>query len=247
MEKLTNWHYGITTTNALNIRKAPSLSAQRWNNVWPVARVALIKTIYTPDWYETIYRGQKAYVSAKYMDLLPDQVHESIPDRMMYMAQAELGRSKSIYFNGYTGAWCHRFADWLAMHAGLPPEYIPNTGNCAWGVAWFVADQNSGGFFFKSQVHKTRIIRRIAPLRQFSPLMTEEEMEYIPSPGDYVYFHWPHTDILTNVSHVAIVRHVSDMDITTFEGNVQKKVVSRVFALNDNRIVGYGKPLYHYF
>lgn len=96
MEKLTNWHYGKTTTNALNIRKAPSLSAQRWNNVWPVARIALIKPIYTPDWYETIYRGQKAYVSAKYMDLLSDQVHESIPDRMMYMAQAELGRSKSI-------------------------------------------------------------------------------------------------------------------------------------------------------
>ena len=124
---LINWHYGKTTTNALNIRKAPSLSAQRWNNVWPVARIALIKTTYTPDWYETIYRGQKAYVSAKYMDLLSDQVHESIPDRMMYMAQAELGRSKSIYFNGYNGAWCHRFADWLAMHAGLPPEYIPNT------------------------------------------------------------------------------------------------------------------------
>ena len=181
------------------------------------------------------------------MDLLPDQVHDAIPDRMMYIAQAELGRSKSIYFNGYTGAWCHRFADWLAMHAGLPPEYIPNTGNCAWGVAWFVADQNSGGFFFKNQIHKTRIIRRIAPLRHLSPLMTEDEEEYVPSVGDYVYFRWPHAEVLTNVSHVAIVRHVSDMDIATYEGNVNKKVVSRVFALDDNRIVGYGKPLYHYF
>lgn len=38
------WHYGKTTTNALNIRKAPSLSAQRWNNVWPVARVVFDQT-----------------------------------------------------------------------------------------------------------------------------------------------------------------------------------------------------------
>ena len=56
---LINWHYGKTTTNALNIRKAPSLSAQRWNNVWPVARVALIKPAYTPDWYEKTFIEDK--------------------------------------------------------------------------------------------------------------------------------------------------------------------------------------------
>ena len=54
--------------------------------------------------------------------------------RMLFMAEPEKGRSKSIYFNGYGGKWCHRFADWLAMNAGMSKEMIPNTSNCGKGI-----------------------------------------------------------------------------------------------------------------
>ena len=62
--------------------------------------------------------------------------------------------------------------------------------------------------------------------------------------GDYIYFRWSSADPSVNVSHVGIVRSVEETTLTTFEGNVGKKVVSRDFKLDDSRIVGYGHPDY---
>ena len=75
------------------------------------------------------------------IELLPDTVSDSIIDRMLYMSEPELGRNRSIYFNGYNGAWCHRFGDWLPMHAGLwicveftrrhhPDHWRERSGSC---------------------------------------------------------------------------------------------------------------------
>lgn len=47
----TSWNYGMTTSDKLNIRKSPSLTAQRWNNIWPINRIALIK-VKDEDWYQ---------------------------------------------------------------------------------------------------------------------------------------------------------------------------------------------------
>ena len=74
--------------------------------------------------------------------------------------------------------------------------------------------------------------------------LTEEEKAYVPSVGDYVYFKWLSAKSSTRVSHVAIVRQVSTSDFITIEGNVRSRVTSRVFALDDPRIIGYGKPNY---
>ena len=145
------WNYGRVTAEALYLRKSPSRKAARWNNVWPKDRIALIRPSFEDGWYETLYRGQKAFAMADYIEPIPDAVSDSIIDRMLYMAEPELGRNRSIYFNGYNGAWCHRFADWLPMHAGLPSTRIPDVGNCAWGIVWFNINQNSGGFHFKNQ------------------------------------------------------------------------------------------------
>ena len=238
------WNYGRVTAEALYLRKSPSRKATRWNNVWPKDRIALVRPSFEDGWYETLYRGQRAFVMADYIDLLPNPVPDSIIDRMLYMAEPELGRNRSIYFNGYTGAWCHRFADWLAMHAGLPSSRIPDVGNCAWGIVWFSINQNSGGFHFKNQKLKEGMIRGYSPIRRMKKELTEEEQTYIPSVGDYVYFKWLSAKANTRVSHVAIVRQVSSSDFVTIEGNVRSRVTSRVFALNDPRIVGYGKPNY---
>ena len=77
-----------------------------------------------------------------------------------------------------------------------------------------------------------------------SSSLTHDEEAYQPVPGDYIYFRWSSADPFVNVSHVGIVRDVDEATLTTFEGNVGKKVVSRDFKLNDSRIVGFGHPDY---
>lgn len=139
------------------------------------------------------------------MKLLDEPVPESIVERMLFMAAPEKGRSKSVYFNGYGGKWCHRFADWLAMNAGMPKELIPNTSNCGRGIVWFATNQNSGGFYFKSDEHKKRILRAYSALDGLPCALTEEEMNYVPVPGDYVYFRWKKAANSVNVSHVGII------------------------------------------
>ncbi len=238
-----DWAYGRVTSGTLNVRKAPAISAALWNNVWPGNRVALIRPV-VAGWYETIYRGEPAYVSADFIEPLDDPVPRSIVARMTTMALPELGRDQSVYYNGYTGDWCHRFADWLAMHAAQPKARVPNTANCGVGIVWFVNDARSGGFFFKSAAHKARMIGAYPAIGRLPAALTDDEIAYAPAPGDYVYFRWSGASPSVNVSHVGIVRAVASDTLTTFEGNAGNRVVSRTYPLSDERIVGYGKPIY---
>lgn len=239
------WRYGQVKSNALNVRREPSRKARRWNNVWPMNRLVLVKPCGVDGWYETLYRGEAAYVMMEFIKLLDEPVSENIVERIMFMAEPEKGRSKSIYFNGYGGKWCHRFADWLAMNAGMPKEMIPDTSNCGKGIVWFATNQNSGGFFFKNADHKARMIRAYSALGDLTHELTEEETAYVPQPGDYVYFRWKKAADTVNVSHVGIVATVTPNHIITWEGNVSKKVAQRTYSLHDTQILGYGRPQYY--
>ncbi len=238
------WRYGQVKSNALNVRREPSRKARRWNNVWPMNRLVLVRPCGVDGWYETLYRGESAYVMAEFINLLDDPVPESIVKRMMFMVQPENGRSKSIYFNGYGGKWCHRFADWLAMNAGMHKNMIPNTSNCGKGIVWFATNENSGGFFFKNMEHKKRMLQAYSALDNLSHELTEVETAYTPQPGDYVYFRWKNAADSVNVSHVGIIADVTPEQIITWEGNAGKKVAQRTYALRDPQIVGYGCPTY---
>lgn len=238
------WRYGQVKSNALNVRREPSRKARRWNNVWPMNRLILVKPCGIDGWYETLYRGELAYVMAEFIKLLDEPVPESIVERMLFMAESEKGRSKSIYFNGYGGKWCHRYADWLAMNAGMTKEMIPNTSNCGKGIVWFATNQNSGGFFFKNTEHKKRMLRAYSELDDMTWELTEEEQEYVPQPGDYVYFRWKNAADSVNVSHVGVVAEVVKENIMTWEGNASQKVGQREYSLCDGQIVGYGHPCY---
>ena len=183
-------------------------------------------------------------MSAPFLTLLNIPVPDSIPERMIIIAEPEVGRTDPRYFNGYTGAWCHRFADWLAMHAGMPRDMIPNTSNCGSGVIWFVSNINSGGFFFKNAAHKKRMRRKYGAIRKLPEDLTTEELEYVPEVGDYIYFRWKNAKDTVTVSHVGIVLTVENGIIGTVEGNSGKKVAKRSYALGDERIVGFGHPAY---
>ena len=237
------WCYGQVNANELNVRRQPSISAKCWNSVWPIHRIVLIKDA-ASEWYESLYRSEPAYIAKRYINTLKTPVHSNIVDRMLFMAMPELGRNNAACFNGYSGEWCHRFADWLAMNAGMPQGMIPNTSNCGTGMVWFINDPNSCGFYFKSPEHKARFISNYSATRHLTPGLTAAEIAYVPTPGDYIYFRWANAASHINVSHVGIVAAVGKNTLTTWEGNSGSKVASRTFALNDTRIVGYGKPNY---
>lgn len=238
------WQYGQVKSNALNVRREPSKTARRWNNVLPMNRLILVKPYATEGWYETLYRGETAYVMAEFIRLLDEPVPDSIVERMLFMAEPEKGRSKSIYFNGYGGKWCHRFADWLPMNADMPPDKVPNTSNCGKGIVWFATNPSSGGFYFKSTEHKERMLRAYAALSDCTPSLTDEELAYQPQPGDYIYVRWRNASSTVNVSHVGIVAAIDNGTLTTWEGNAGRKVAQRTYALDSSEIVGYGHPVY---
>ena len=246
MNQIENiWRYGQVKSNSLNIRREPSRKARRWNNVWPMNRLVLVKSCSVDGWYETLYRGEPAYVMAEFIKLLDEPVPESLVERMLFMAEPEKGRSKSIYFNGYGGKWCHRFADWLAMNAGMPKVMIPNTSNCGKGIVWFATNTKSGGFFFKNADQKARMIRAYPTLDDMSCELSEVEKAYVPQPGNYVYFRWKKAADTVNVSHVGIVATVTLERIITWEGNASKQVVQRTYSLYNTQILGYGCPKYY--
>lgn len=238
------WRYGQVKSNALNVRREPSRKARRWNNAWPMNRLVLVKPCSVDGWYETLYRGEPAYVMAEFINLVDEPVPNSIVERMLFMAKTEKGRSKSIYFNGYGGKWCHRFADWLTMNAGMPKELIPNTSNCGKGIVWFATNQNSGGFYFDNAEHKQRMIQAYSALESLPYQLTRADTAYVPQPGDYVYFRWKRAADVVNVSHVGIVAAVTPEYIITWEGNASKKVAQRTYSLHDAQILGYGHPQY---
>ena len=237
------WAYGQVNVNELNVRKQPSTSATLWHDVWPLNRIVLIKDA-DAGWYESLYRGQTAYVSSNFITVLDTPVHANIVDRMLFMAIPELGRNDPAYFNGYSGEWCHIFADWLAMNAGMPSDRIPNNANCGAGMVWFINAENSGGFHFKNAEHKARFISNYSAVNHLDPSLTAAEEAYVPAPGDYIYFRWTNAANTVNVSHVGIVAAVGVDSLTTWEGNSGDQVVSRNFSLSDPQIVGYGKPDY---
>ena len=68
------WNYGRVTAEALYLRKSPSRKAARWNNVWPKDRIALVCPSFEDGWYETLYRGQRAFAMADYRGLQRHQV-----------------------------------------------------------------------------------------------------------------------------------------------------------------------------
>lgn len=103
---ITAWQYGRVTSNTLNVRKAPGTSSACWNHVWPKDRIALIKTIPdTPGWYETLYRGEAAYVSGQHIAMLGEEV----PGVQVYGRQRlHLRRQRAVERPGSYLAVCLR-------------------------------------------------------------------------------------------------------------------------------------------
>jgi len=132
-----------------------------------------------------------------------------------------------IYFNGKKNgyAWCAVFVCWCFVQAygraaAMKLLNHPATDNCAAGCG-----SARGYFRYKGQLFNT------------------------PQPGDQIFF----GDSTNNITHTGLVYKVDSSRVYTVEGNTSGAagvvangggVFKKSYALNYNRIQGYGRPNY---
>lgn len=120
----------------------------------------------------------------------------------------------------YTDAWCATFGSAVAIKAHMT-DIIPTECSCPRQIALW---QKLGRWC--------------------------EADNYIPLPGDYIYYDWDDnsayasTDNKGTPDHVGIVYEVEGNKLTIIEGNYKKSVAYRYINVNGRYIRGYGLPDY---
>lgn len=121
------------------------------------------------------------------------------------------------YVVKYTDAWCSTFASAVAIEAGLT-DIIPTECGCEKHIELF---KKLGSW--------------------------QEKDDYVPKPGDYIFYDWQDTGVGDDTGaadHVGIVEKVVGQTITVIEGNYSNAVRRRTIAVNGRYIRGYGVPNY---
>ena len=116
-----------------------------------------------------------------------------------------------------TDSWCAAFVTVSAMDAGLT-HIIPPECGCDPQIALF----RSLGCW-------------------------EEADDYVPLPGDLIYYHWDCEEVgdcTCATDHVGIVVGTAGRFIKVIEGNKENNVAYRYVQLDDPSIRGYGVPNY---
>ncbi len=117
----------------------------------------------------------------------------------------------------YEDSWCATFGSAAAIHAGLT-EIIPTECSCQRQIALF---QELGRW--------------------------EEDDNYLPQPGDYIFYAWDDQvwgDCTGWADHVGIVVGTWGPFIKVIEGNMNDQVGYHYILRNDPTIRGYGLPDY---
>ena len=125
-----------------------------------------------------------------------------------YFSQWYIGASWGQNGWGPDTPWCACFLSWAAVQSGAV-ENPPYFANVDTGMAGF---QTAGRWADKND-------------------------DYIPIPGDYIFFDWGGG---SDPAHVGAVLYVENGWVYTIEGNSGGRVAVQRYALSDPRIVGYG-------
>ena len=121
------------------------------------------------------------------------------------------------YAANYEDSWCSIFVSAMAVQAGLT-DIIPTECGCEHHITLF---QQMGCW--------------------------EEADDYVPLPGDIVFYHWDCTDegdCTTWSDHVGIVVGTAGDFIKVIEGNYGDQVGYHTIWVNHPEIRGYGLPNY---
>lgn len=118
----------------------------------------------------------------------------------------------------YSDPWCAAFVSAVAIKAELT-TIIPTECSCD---------------------------RQIKLFQSHAKSKWQEDGNYVPQPGDYVFYNWDDSTQPNDGSadHVGIVESVSGNKITVIEGNYNNAVGRRTIAMGYGYIRGYGLPAY---
>lgn len=117
----------------------------------------------------------------------------------------------------YTDAWCATFVSAVAIQLGLT-DIIPTECSCA---------------------KQIELLKRLGAW--------QERDDYIPSPGDLIYYDWDDSgkgDNTGSPDHVGIVVESGKTLLKIIEGNYKDAVSYRLVKVNAKNIRGYGVPKY---
>lgn len=104
--------------------------------------------------------------------------------------------------------WCACFVSWCADQCGyIDAGILPKFSHCSAGVEWF---RGKGQF---------------------------RDRNYVPVPGDIIFFDWGNDG---SINHAGIVVNVEGGTVHTVEGNSGSMVKKGSWSVGDGRIYGYG-------
>ena len=112
-------------------------------------------------------------------------------------------------------AWCACFVSWCADQCGyIEAGVIPKFAGCGIGADWFIQRGQWA------------------------------DRNYVPQPGDIIFFDWASDGQNGSRDHVGLVEKCENGYVYTVEGNITDSCVQRRYPVGWYEIVGYGLPAY---
>lgn len=146
--------------------------------------------------------------------------HRHIVDT--YNAFVASGKTKgSKYKMKYTDPWCATTVSACAIECGYAEQLIPVECSC------------------------TRMIKLMMPMDIYEP-----DDNYIPAPGDVIFYNWGATSEAQDngadgiANHVGLVIECDGKNLVAIEGNYNDKCQTRKIKVGWKYICGYGVPKY---
>lgn len=111
--------------------------------------------------------------------------------------------------------WCACFVSWCADQCGyIEAGVIPKFAGCGIGADWFIQRGQWA------------------------------DRNYVPQPGDIIFFDWASDGQNGSRDHVGLVEKCENGYVYTVEGNITDSCVQRRYPVGWYEIVGYGLPAY---
>ena len=168
--------------------------------------------------------------------------------QLLDVARGELGYKEGSHgYSKYGEYWGDGYAQWCAEFLCWCVDQVDKTHGTALlkNVSPLYSGQNTGMRWF---VKEGRWVARNGNLDEwgYQWFKGEDEFitagEYIPQPGDWVFFSWTSDG---NTSHVAMVEYATknkdgSVSIHCIEGNNPDRVARVTYSTGDKKILGYG-------
>lgn len=122
------------------------------------------------------------------------------------------------------------FSEWYIGGYDSNPGWNQDTPWCACFVSWALEQCSENLLTVPKYAHVEEFMNSF-PIDRWKTSN--------PQPGDIIFFDWVENNTKFP-QHVGVVTAVENGTVRTIEGNADGEVASRVYALDDGRILGYG-------